>query len=78
MSILEYLYKRYDCKNLDMLEIRCPININNLNLRNKMYKELEDLLNDIDELEDRIIEIIAKEREATDNGIRYTTEEIFR
>ena len=78
MTILEYLYKRYECSNLDILDMRCLININNLNLRNKMYKELEDLLNDIDELEDRTIEIIVKEKETTDNGVRYTTKEIFK
>ena len=72
MSILEYLYKRYDCKNLDVLEIRCPVNINNLNLNNKMYKELEDLLNDIDELEDRIVECIVTERDNRKNNKRYT------
>ena len=56
MTILEYLYQRYECTDLDTLEARCPVNINNLNLNNKMYKELEDLLNDIDELEDEIVE----------------------
>ena len=72
MSILEYLYKRYDCKNLDVLEIRCPININNLNLNNKMYKELEDLLNDIDELEDKTVECIVAERDNGQDNKRYT------
>ena len=72
MSILEYLYKRYDCKNLDVLEIRCPININNLNLNNKMYKELEDLLNDIDELEDEIVEYLVTERNNRQKNKRYT------
>ena len=47
MTILEYLYKRYECSDLDTLEARSPVNINNLNLNNKMYKELEDILNDI-------------------------------
>ena len=72
MTILEYLYKRYECSNLDVLEMRCPININNLNLNNKMYKELEDLLNDIDELEDQIVEYIVTERDNKDNNKRYT------
>ena len=72
MRILEYLYQRYDCKNLDVLEIRCPININNLNLNNKMYKELEDLLNDIDELEDKTVECIVAERDNGQNNKRYT------
>ena len=72
MTILEYLYKRYDCSDLDTLEARSPVNINNLNLNNKMYKELEDLLNDIDELEDKIVEYIATERDNRDNNKRYT------
>ena len=72
MTILEYLYERYDCSNLDILEMRCPVNINNLNLNNKMYKELEDLLNDIDELEDRIVEYIVTERDNRENNKRYT------
>ena len=72
MTILEYLYQRYECTDLDTLEARCPININNLNLRNKMYKELEDLLNDIDELEDQIVEYIVTERDNRDNNKRYT------
>ena len=72
MTILEYLYERYNCSNLDVLEMKCPININHLNLNNKMYKELEDLLNDIDELEDQIVEYIVTERDNKDNNKRYT------
>ena len=72
MRILEYLYQRYECGDLDTLEMRCPININNLNLNNKMYKELEDLLNDIDELEDKTVECIVTERDNIDNNKRYT------
>ena len=72
MTILEYLYKRYKCSDLDTLEARSPININNLNLNNKMYKKLEDLLNDIDELEDKTVEYIVTERDNRDNNKRYT------
>ena len=72
MRILEYLYQRYECGDLDTLEARCPININNLNLNNKMYKELEDLLNDIDELEDKTVECIVEERDNKENNKRYT------
>ena len=72
MRILEYLYQRYECGDLDTLEARCPININNLNLNNKMYKELEDLLNDIDELEDKTVECIVAERDNRENNKRYT------
>ena len=72
MRILEYLYQRYECGDLDTLEMRCPININNLNLNNKMYKELEDLLNDMDELEDKTVEYIVTERDNRDNNKRYT------
>ena len=72
MRILEYLYQRYECGDLNTLEARCPININNLNLNNKMYKELEDLLNDIDELEDKTVECIVAERDNKENNKRYT------
>ena len=72
MRILEYLYQRYECGDLDTLEARSPININNLNLNNKMYKKLEDLLNDIDELEDKTVEYIVTERDNRDNNKRYT------
>ena len=72
MTILEYLYKRYECSDLDTLEARSPVNINNLNLNNKMYKELEDLLNDIDELEDKTVECIVAERDNGENNKRYT------
>ena len=72
MRILEYLYQRYECGDLDTLEARCPININNLNLNNKMYKELEDLLNDIDELEDKTVECIVAERDNRENNKRYS------
>ena len=72
MTILEYLYQRYECTDLDTLEMRCPVNINNLNLNNKMYKELEDLLNDIDELEDEIVEYLVAERDNRENNKRYT------
>ena len=72
MTILEYLYQRYECGDLDTLEARCPVNINNLNLNNKKYKELEDLLNDIDELEDKTVEYIVAERDNKENNKRYT------
>ena len=72
MTILEYLYQRYECTDLDTLEARCPVNINNLNLNNKMYKELEDLLNDIDELEDEIVEYLVTERNNRQKNKRYT------
>ena len=72
MTILEYLYQRYKCTDLDTLEMRCPVNINNLNLNNKMYKELEDLLNDIDELEDEIVEYLVTERNNRQKNKRYT------
>ena len=72
MKILEYLYQRYECTDLDTLEARSPVNINNLNLNNKMYKELEDLLNDIDELEDKTVEYIVTERDNRENNKRYT------
>ena len=72
MTILEYLYQRYECTDLDTLETRCPVNINNLNLNNKMYKELEDLLNDIDELEDEIVEYLVTERNNRQKNKRYT------
>ena len=72
MTILEYLYQRYECTDLDTLEMRCPVNINNLNLNNKMYKELEDLLNDIDELEDEIVEYLVTERNNRQKNKRYT------
>ena len=72
MRILEYLYQRYECGDLDTLEARCPVNINNLNLNNKMYKELEDLLNDIDELEDEIVEYLVTERNNRQKNKRYT------
>ena len=72
MTILEYLYKRYECTDLDTLEARCPVNINNLNINNKMYKELEDLLNDIDEREDEIVEYLVTERNNRQKNKRYT------
>lgn len=72
MTILEYLYQRYECTDLDTLEAKCPVNINNLNLNNKMYKELEDLLNDIDELEDEIVEYLITERNNRQKNKRYT------
>lgn len=72
MTILEYLYQRYECTDLDTLEARCPVNINNLNLNNKMYKELEDLLNDIDGLEDEIVEYLVTERNNRQKNKRYT------
>lgn len=72
MTILEYLYQRYECTDLDTLEARCPVNINNLNLNNKMYKELENLLNDIDGLEDEIVEYLVTERNNRQKNKRYT------
>ena len=72
MTILEYLYQRYECTDLDTVEGGCPVNINNLNLNNKMYKELEDLLKDIDELEDEIVEYLVTERNNRQNNKSYT------
>ena len=51
MTILEYLYERYTCSNLDILEKKCPINLSDINLNNKMYVEFEKLLNDIEGVE---------------------------
>ena len=36
-----------------------------------MYKELEDLLNDIDELEDKTVECIVAEKDNGENNKRY-------
>ena len=74
MSILEYLYERYDCSNLDILEARCPINLNNINLNNKMYDEFKDLLDRIEERESRLIETIVRERDVQCNDKRYNVE----
>ena len=62
MTILEYLYERYDCSSLDILETRCPININNINLNNKMYDEFKDLLDRIEERESRLVKAIVTEK----------------
>ena len=51
MTILEYLYERYTCSNLDILEKKCPINLSDINLNNKMYVKFEKLLNDIEGVE---------------------------
>lgn len=74
MSILEYLYERYDCSSLDTLETRCPININNINLNNKMYDEFKDLLDRIEERESRLVKAIVTERDIQCNDKRYNVE----
>lgn len=74
MSILEYLYERYDCSNLDTLEARCPINLSNINLNNKIYNEFKELLDDIEAEEDRAIEAIVKERNMQCKSKRYNVE----
>lgn len=74
MSILEYLYKRYDCNNLDELEARCPLNLDNLNLNNIMYKEFEKLLDNIEKEEHDAIYKVVQERAQSSNTKHYSVE----
>lgn len=74
MSILEYLYERYDCNNLDELEARCPLNLDNINLNNLMYKEFEKLLDNIEREEYNTIYKIVQERAQSSDTKRYSVE----
>lgn len=74
MSILEYLYERYDCSNLDELEAKCPLNLDNINLNNIMYKEFEKLLDNIEKEEYDTIYKIVQERAQSSDTKRYSVE----
>lgn len=74
MSILEYLYERYDCSNLDELEARCPLNLDNINLNNIMYKEFEKLLDNIEKEEYDAIYKIVQERAQSSDTKHYSVE----
>ncbi len=74
MSILEYLYERYNCNNLDELESRCPLNLDNINLNNIMYKEFEKLLDNIEKEEHDTIYKVVQERTQPSNTKHYSVE----
>lgn len=74
MSILEYLYERYNCNNLDELESRCPLNLDNINLNNIMYKEFEKLLDNIEKEEHDAIYKVVQERTQSSNTKHYSVE----
>ena len=71
MTILEYLYERYTCSNLDILEKKCPINLSDINLNNKMYVKFEKLLNDIEGVEYNKLTTEEKPQPFRYNGFEY-------
>ena len=75
---LEYLYRKYDCNDMETLQYRCPIDI-------KAYKQFTCLNSEAtDEFKRLIDEREEKENEAImkkESNIRYTsddTETIFK
>ena len=62
MKIIDYLYKRYECDDLDTLKCRCPLNLDKINLNERVYENFVLILNAIEEIEDEEIARILDER----------------
>lgn len=62
MKIIDYLYKRYECDDIETLKCRCPLNIDKLNLNERVYENFVLMLNTIEEIEDEEIAKILDDR----------------
>ena len=62
MRIIDYLYKRYECDDIETLKCRCPLNLNKINLNERVYENFILMLNEIEEKEDEEIARILDER----------------
>lgn len=62
MRIIDYLYKRYECDDIETLKCRCPLNIDKLNLNERVYENFVLMLNTIEEIEDEEIAKILDDR----------------
>ena len=75
-TVLQYLLKRYDCKDIETLQCRCPISLNRLNLNDEVTEEFIEYLDSAEYYDDERISEIIKERE--DNNKRFTMEDIYK
>lgn len=75
-TVLDYLYKRYDCDDIETLQCRCPVDLNRLNLDDEVTEEFVDCLNDLEERDDECIAKIIKERDVL-NTEKYLDEDEF-
>lgn len=62
MKIIDYLYKRYECDDIETLKCRCPLNIDKINLNERVYENFVLMLNTIEEIEDKEIAKILDDR----------------
>ena len=76
LTVLDYLYKRYDCKDNETLQCRCPIDLNSLNLDDEITEEFVEYLDSVEDYDDECIAKIIKERDVL-NSEKYLTEDDF-
>ena len=82
---LEYLYRKYDCNDMETLQARCPIDIKAYKqfmcLNSEATDEFKRLIDEREEKENEAIMKIVEERNKKERNIRYTsddTETIFK
>ena len=82
---LEYLYRKYDCNDMETLQYRCPIDIKAYKqftcLNSEATDEFKRLIDEREEKENEAIMKIVEERNKKERNIRYTsddTETIFK
>lgn len=77
-TILEYLYDMYECDNMELLIVRCPINLNKIDLNAEVTIEFKEYLNQLENEENKVIHEIYNDRNKTDDGVRYSFEEVLK
>ena len=82
---LEYLYRKYDCNDMETLQYRCPIDIKAYKqfmcLNSEATDEFKRSIDEREEKENEAIMKIVEERNKKERNIRYTsddTETIFK
>ena len=82
---LEYLYRKYDCNDMETLQYRCPIDIKAYKqfmcLNSEATDEFKRTIDECEEKENERIMKIVEERNKKERNIRYTsddTETIFK
>ena len=82
---LEYLYRKYDCNDMETLQARCPIDIKAYKqfmcLNSEATDEFKRTIDEREEKENEAIMKIVEERNKKERNIRYTsddTETIFK
>lgn len=67
----EFLFRFYECEDLDMLKCRCPINLKLIDLNIIATEDFKKAVMEIEEKENEDIFKAIEKRDKHDNGKRY-------